>query len=74
MLLTVRNRTVTIDDELANRYEKIGMGPIDELFPLHEISVTHRQNADEILDTLSDEVLVKTLEDAIMDYLDVSGV
>ena len=74
MLLAVRNRAVTINAQLATRYAKIGMGPIDELFALHEISVTHRRNADEILDTLSDEEMIKTIEDAIMDYLDVSGV
>ena len=73
MLLTVRNRTVEINDELANRYEKIGMGPIDELFALHEISVTYERNADDILNTLSDEEIVKALEEAIMGYLDVTG-
>ena len=74
MLLTIKGRTVTINDELAKRYEKIGMGPISELFALHEISVTHRCLADDILDNLTDEEIVKTIEDAIMGYLDVTGV
>lgn len=73
MLLTVRNRTVTINDELANRYEKIGMGPISELVALHEISVTHGVLADDILDNLTDEEIIVTLEDAIMGYLEVTG-
>jgi len=73
MLLTIRNRTVTISDELANRYETIGMGPVTELFALNEISVTHKALADDILDDLTDYEIVKTLEDAIMGYLEVTG-
>ena len=74
MLLTVRDRMITINDELTSRYEKIGFGPVDELFALAEISTTLRCNIDDILDSLTDEEMVKTIEDAIMDYLKVSGV
>ena len=74
MLLTVRNRTIEINDELVARYEKIGFGSIDELFALAEISTTHRCHIDDALETLTDGEIAKTIEDAIMDYIDVSGV
>ena len=74
MKLSVRDRIIEINDELANRYEKIGMGPVSELFALGEISTTYQCLADDILNDLSDEEMVKTIEDAIMGYLEVTGV
>jgi len=74
MLLTVKGRTVEINDELETRYEKIGMGPITELFALGEISTTYKCLADDILDDLTDEEMVKTIEDAIIGYIEVTGV
>ena len=74
MLLTVKGRTVEINDELATRYEKIGFGPVTELFALSEISVMYKQHADDILDNLTDEEIVKTIETGIVDYCEVSGV
>ena len=74
MLLSVKGRSVTISDELASRYEKIGFGPITELFALAEISVMKGCHADDILGNLTDEEIVGIIEKGIIDYCEVSGI
>ena len=73
MLLNVKGRTVTINDELTNRYEKLGIGPVSELFALTEISAIYECRADDILETLSDEEIITTIENGIVDYCKVAG-
>ena len=74
MLLTVKDRTVRISDELAARYEEIGFGPVTELFALAEISVMKECRADDILDELSDEEMASIVENGIVDYCEVAGI
>jgi len=74
MLLTVKGRTVTINDELAVRYEQLGVGPVTELFALTEISAIYERRVDDILDTLTDEEIVLVIEHGIIDYCKVVGI
>jgi len=74
MLLNVKGRDIAINDELATRYEKVGTGPVSEEFALCELSTTYRCNIDNIFDSLSDEEIIKGIEDAMRDYIDLAGV
>lgn len=69
MTIDVKGRPITIDDELVTRYERMGVGDVDELYVLSNLGVIYGQELDDIYDSIPDDTIKSIVEAAIVEEL-----
>lgn len=69
MTVNVKGRSIQIDDKLAEEYEEIGFGPVNELFVLASVGAIYKKSTDEMLTRLTDSDIQKIAENSITEML-----